>query len=491
MSILFSILNKLTGYDPGAIQMSLSASEHRRAHDAAAGGRRASSIYAPSSGPNAVLFSDLPELIRRSRAAYRNNGWIKQGVKRHVSNEVGAHIQPLFQIDDAAIKSSLNKEWQLFVKHSDADGALNFYGQLALASMTRRIAGECFIRIRPRRIDRSKTTFQLQMLEPEMVPLMLFESLSNGNEVINGIEFNRRGQRIAYHVYKRHPYDWVSLHNTPDINDTVRIPARLMLHHFQPERPGQIRGRPDTVQSLVAAFDYQEYSDAERIRKKSKAAHTAFLERGEYPEEDDYLYDPLTGAALTDASADSTTIEPGAYNVLNPGEKIKFPDGDNTGSGYSDFQRWQLLSMAAGLAQPYQIFSGDLQGMNDRLWRAITNEYFRTIDMERDHFVIHQICEPVKDFFLDQLWLNNLVEMPGYEARRTEYQSVKWQAQGRKSINRLQDVNAKKIEKREGFNSTSALIAEDGRDPEAVARERAEDQRRDVELNVNPGGDDA
>lgn len=471
----------------GFVGLDTSTTEYRRYHNAAGQGRRTAGWFAPEAGPNAVIFADQAELIRRSRSAYRNNGWIKQGSKRHVANEVGAYIRPLFEFDNPEVKTALNKQWKKFVKHADADGVLNFYGQLALASLTRFSGAECFIRIRPRRMPQFPVPFQVQLLESEMVPTTLFKTMPNGNEVMYGIEFNRQNQKVAWHFYKYHPSDWTSLQamGKNDINDTVRVPASLVIHHFEPERPGQCRGRPATVQSLVAAFEYQEYSDAERVRKKIKAHHTAFLERGEYPESDDFLYDPMTGKLLDGADDDQTNIEAGMYNVLNPGEKVKFPDGDVTGAGYSDYQYWEVLSQAAGFAQPYQIYSGDLRGMNDRLWRAITNEWYRMIDMGRDHLVVHQICEKVKDFFVDAMWLNNLVDMPDYENRRDDYLSVEWQPQARKFLHPVQDIQAKKLEKEEGFNSRSAIITEMGRDPENVDRQRAEDHERAEKLGLN------
>ena len=459
-------------------RVGLIKNESPRPHEAAGRGRRFASVHAPGSGPNAILSGDLPELIRRSRAAYRNNGWIKQGLQRHVSNTVGAHITPLFKIADEDIRNALRQQWPLFVDKADADGALNFYGQLALADLTRRLAGECFVRIRPRRNDGAlPVPLQVQLLEPEMVPLEKTEVAPNGNQIIHGIEFNRRGQRVAYHVYTEHPLDWTGARRT--YLRTVRIPTRFMLHHYKPERPGQIRGKPETVQSLVAAFDYAEYSQSELVRKKAKAAHTAVVERDEYPEEEDFLYDPMTGSAIGTPDDGMTTIEPGAYNVLLPGEKVRFADGDNTGSGYSDFQRWQLLSMSAGMTQPYPIFTGDMTGINDRLWRAITNEYYRALDMDRDHLVVHQICDPVKNWFVDTCWLLGLVDMPDYQQRRSEYQAVTWQPHGRKYLHPVQDVQARVMEINAGLQSRSASVADLGRNAEDIDKQQeADDARR-------------
>lgn len=59
-------------------------------------------------------------------------------------------------------------------------------------------SGECFVRIRPRRIsDGLSVPLQLQLIESEQLPLSKNEVARNGNEIRSGIEFNRIGQRVA------------------------------------------------------------------------------------------------------------------------------------------------------------------------------------------------------------------------------------------------------------------------------------------------------
>jgi lambda family phage portal protein len=53
------------------------------------------------------------------------------------------------------------------------------------------------------------------------------------NRIMNGIEFNSRGQKVAYHIYDAHPYEqsgwWTS--------DSTRVPADRILHQYMPTRP--------------------------------------------------------------------------------------------------------------------------------------------------------------------------------------------------------------------------------------------------------------
>ena len=60
-----------------------------------------------------------------------------------------------------------------------------------------------------------------------------------------GIEFDKLGRRVAYHLYRSHPNDGAlaPMSGTGGIN-TVRVPASEIIHLFRPLRPKQIRGEP-------------------------------------------------------------------------------------------------------------------------------------------------------------------------------------------------------------------------------------------------------
>ena len=99
--------------------------------------------------------------------------------------------------------------------------------------------------------------------------------------------------------------------------------------------------------------------------------------------------------------------------------------------------------------------------------------------MDRDHLVVHQICDPVKNWFVDTCWLLGLVDMPDYQQRRSEYQAVTWQPHGRKYLHPVQDVQARVMEINAGLQSRSASVADLGRNAEDIDKQQeADDARR-------------
>ena len=74
----------------------------------------------------------------------------------------------------------------------------------------------------------------------------------NGNVIRAGIEFDRLGRRVAYHLYRAHPEDGALAPMSGNGGtETVRIDAPDILHLFRPLRPGQIRGEPWLARALV------------------------------------------------------------------------------------------------------------------------------------------------------------------------------------------------------------------------------------------------
>ena len=152
---------------------------------------------------------------------------------------------------------------------------------------------------------------QLQVVEAEHLNTRMSGVLSNGNIVRSGIEFNKQGQRVAYHLFKEHPGEKL-------IGESVRIPASEILHIYRPLRPGQIRGEPWLSNVLLKLYELDQYDDAELVRKKTAAMFAGFITKLD-PEAN------IMGEGATDAQGVALAgLEPGTMQLLEPGEDIKF-----------------------------------------------------------------------------------------------------------------------------------------------------------------------
>jgi lambda family phage portal protein len=468
-------------------------SARAQAYEGATQGRRATGWSAPASGPNRALNGSLPTLRNRSRQAVRNNSWLERAISRNVVNEIGTGITPIFESSEPKFNELLKDLWWTWTGQSDPEGALDFYGQLAQAARCRRTAGECFIRLRYRPTSWGLAVpIQLQVIEPDHVPETLNQDLPNGNRIIAGKEFNRRGRLVAIHAYPEHPQDG---HGRLDMSRLIRIRASEIIHHYLPLRPGQVRGEPDIVPALLRAKTYDSYEDAELVRKETKAPHTGMLTR-DYQGQDDWSFDPISGDPLDADAGPLPEINVQAGTILTglPGEKLTLFDGDNTGHGYGDFQRQQLLAIAAGAKSIYELMTGDWSKINDRVYRAMIGEYRREIMMAQEHLCIHQICDRVGYWFTDAAVLTGAATATDYSLRYEDYNHRAWRPQRWPHINPSQDVEAIIKEIDADLLSLDQANAERGNTAAEVQKANVDARQRKAEYEKAAGlqaGDEA
>jgi len=444
------------------------------AHDAAGSGRRMRGWMPSAAGPNRVN-SGSASLRNRARDAARND-WAGRAIpQRWASNLVGTGIIARPKTKDAALKQTLVDLWDDWLEVCDADGMLDGYGQQNMVAHNWIQSGEVFIRLRPRRPeDGLPVPLQMQVLESDMVPAA--DSMApNGNTILQGIEFNAFGQRVAYHMLRNHPGDGIG-----DTSTTVRVPAEFVIHVYEPTRPGQLRGVSELAPILARLRGVGDFDDAVLERQKIANLFTGFLEKP--PSSTDQTLDPVTGKPIV-SDADGTpmaSMEPGTVQELLPGESMRFSDPPDAGAGYGDFTRQQYMGVAAGSGLPYELLSGDLRDVSDRALRVILTEFRRHCQQRQWHILIPQFCRKVRNAWADAAVLGGV--LTAAEAR--EAKRVTWVPQGWAYIHPTQDVQAKKMEIEAGLNSRSRIITERGDDPDEIDSERAADDAREELLGL-------
>ena len=458
-------------------------SADQRAYEASSDGRRLSKWEAPALSPTRAVTSELDTIRNRSRASVRNNPWIHRALRVGTSNEIGTGIVPRPNTKDDTFNDAIAELWRDFAPLCDALGNLGAYGIQKSAVRARRESGEVFIRMLRKRSDRNlPVPLQFQLIESDLCPTHLNRKTTEGNNIISGVEVNSSGRPVAYWFYKNHPSeDYTSL------ADLTRIKSEDVIHHFIPERPGQLRGIPVGTQSLVRAYVFDKYDDAELGRKESRANFTGVIRRPDYGD-DDYKFDPMSGAPLEEDGDGVPMIdmETGTFPNLLPGEDITLFDGDDAGRGYKDYQHYQLLGIAAGWDIPYQLVSGDYTEINDRVWRAIMNQFHREIEQDQALHTIPQICRRMWVEFVDRAIMSGAIDYPSsYADNRFDYIRAEHRPQAWKHIHPVQDVQAKKMEVDEGFTSRQKVVDESrGESVEEIDRQRQEDNEREKTLGL-------
>ncbi|GAB7529405.1 phage portal protein [Pseudomonas sp. 3A(2025)] len=458
----------------------------RASYEGAGEGRRSSNWDAPDNGINSLLMPALTNLRSRSRAALRNDPYAFNVIDRRVSNLIGTGITPRPLITDAALRKVQQELWSDWVDEADADDRSDFYGLQALVAKTVETSGECFVRLRPRLLtDGYAVPLQIQVLAPEFVPHDKFEVTRTGNVIKAGVEFNGIGRRVAYWMYRSHPRDASSLNG--GYNQLIRVPAAQVLHIFESQEPGQLRGLPRMAPVLKRLRSLDNYDDAVLFRQEVANLFAGFIKRPA-PDAGPMPRDPITGAPLSldqDGFTPMVALEPGTMQELGAGEEIEFSTPPDAGNNYPDFMRQQLMAAAAGAGMPYELLTGDMRGVSDRVMRVVLNEFRRRIEQLQFGVYVHQLCRPVRAAWMDMAVLSGALELPDYAQRRREYLRTRWIPQGWAYINPVQDVQARMLEVNAGFASRSEMVLRTGYDAETVDDENAADIARAQRLGLS------
>lgn len=430
-------------------------------YDAATQGRRTKGWKAGHTSQNTEVKMSLKTLQARSRDLVRNEPFARRAVEVIVGNIVGAGILAKAMGKTEGRSKIFQTEWNDWADSLDCDydGQNNFYGLQALAARTLVESGEVLVK----RVKRDSSfgltiPFQIQILEPDFIDIYRDgETLENGNFTIQGVEFNAQGKRVAYYLFERHPGDNSAL-NIRGFS-SKRVSAEDIHHILRVERAGQVRGIPWLAPAMLKIHDLSDYSDAVLLRQKLAACFTAFVTT---PDAGD-----LTGPNK-DLPPLSEKMEPGIIEVLGQGQSIEFANPPTSGD-FDQFTRAQLRAIASAIGVTYEALTNDYSNVNFSSGRLGWIEFQRNVDMWRWHIIIPHFCIPTWRWFVEAAAVSGL---------GTDKVSSRWTPPRREMIDPIKEAEGMKNQIRSGLMSQSEAIRENGRDPDEVFKEIADDNAK-------------
>lgn len=373
----------LIGIAPDWGMRRLRARAMARHYDAASTGRRTSGWQRHSSDANTAAVSSLTSLRELSRDLRRNNGWARRAVQVIANNAISWGIKPKprpgKERRQNARAIALWNDWADSTA-CDYDGLLNFYGLQRLALMTVVEAGEVLIVRQPGTSDMA-IPLRLQVLDPDYLDTNKHGiRTSDGNKIIGGVEFDSVGRRVAYWLFTSHPGSNGLLTRQ---FDSVRVPADRVIHMYEVERPGQVRGIPWLCAAIARLNDLDDFEDAEMMQQKVAACFGAFVT--------DESGDDETALGEEDEEDESLeNIEPGSIAYLSAGQKVTFAQPPRAQDGSFSVRSLRRIAVSVGI--PYEEMTGDYSLVNFSSARMARIAFWQNVSAWREHMVIPQFC---------------------------------------------------------------------------------------------------
>lgn len=421
-----------------------------RKYEGATKGRATVNWRANSTDANAEIEMDLETLRNRTRDHARNNPYAEKALDVLSANVIGPGIIPMSK------NKTLDEAWKEWgdTTACDADGKNNFYGLQALVERSKNESGEVLVRRRRRfTSDNLPIPMQIQVLESDFLDTSKTAKLNSGNKIIQGVEFDKIGRRVAYWLFPEHP----GTNSSFDIinrNQSKRIDASEILHIFRQKRPGQVRGVPVGASAVLRLKDIDEYEHAQLQKQKVAAMFAAFLTT------------PEAELDSEETTKMNRNLSSGSIQELPPGYKVDFGQPPTT-EGYSSHMSSMLHATAIAYGVTYEAMTSDLKEVNYSSARVGWLEFQRSIVQTQDHIIIPGFCDPVWAWFVEAVRLSRGVPFRSKT-------NAKWSSPRREMIDPGKEVDAIRNQVRNGMISLSEAQRQQGYDSDEVIREITE-----------------
>jgi len=433
-----------------------------RHYEAASVGRRTQGWRRSAGDANAVIGPALARLREVARDLVRNNPYAESALATIADHTVGGGIVGRPKTTNPGALAA----WQGWADSTacDADGRHDLAGLQKLVMRTVAESGEVLVRRRLRAAgDGIPLRLQLQVLDPDFLDTSkdLIDT-PNGGRIVQGVEFDAIGRRVAYWLFKEHPGSLQGHWAT-----SQPVPAESVLHIFKPTRPGQVRAPSWFAPVLLRARDFDEYEDATLMKQKI-AACLAVL-----------TTDP-DGEAPSLGTADDTVtpavdqLEPGAILNVPPGRSVDIVQPPQT-TDYEAYSKTQLRAIATGLGVTYEDLTGNYDGLPFSAARMSRLRHWARVEDWRWRIVIPQFCDPVWTWAMQSAVILGLTK---------DAPAAHWTTEPPPMIDPVNEGLAYQRRIRNGLCSQSEALRELGYDPEAVLTEIAADNTRLDELKI-------
>ena len=410
---------------------------------------------------NIDLYSST--LRQRARDLYAGGGLARSGPQTLKTSVVAWGIIPKPKIDGEVLKMTEQKkeeaerqiarEFKLWANNSmcDAERQQNFYGLQQLAFLSMLMSGDVFalFGMKPNKRTPYQTTVRLlesdRICTPDSSGDSISQDLDNGGRIIDGVEINKEGEVVRYHVSSRSPLastdgselTWTAI---DAFGSNTGLPN--MLHIMTYERPEQRRGVPFVSAEIESLKQFSRYMNSELAANVVSAMLTCFITS----QEDDGHFGMEDAVNEEDKVSDddlNLELAPGAIYSLPPGKDIKEVNPLRSNAQFESFVNTAITMIAASMGIPKEVILKKYES-NYTAARAALLDFWRSVRVYRTSFV-NQFCQPIYEQWLSEAVAAGRIDAPGFfddPIIRQAWCECIWMGASMGHVDPLKEVNA-------------------------------------------------
>jgi lambda family phage portal protein len=442
-----------------------------------------------SSNVNDIIGASSPILRARTRQLIRDFPYLARAVKIMVDFSIGTGIVFQSKVETASGKRDKKRITMIedavrwWMDEADASGKLHYYEMMRLAKRQDIEGGEFLIVKTYSKIPNQYIPYQLQMYEADWLSSAHDAYRTGGIDILaqpgetetrQGIEYYKLTGRVKGYWFRDPNYGGTDLY----------VPAENVVHGFETLRPQQVRGVSPFASGILIANDLQSYLDAEIDGAKMAAKWLAMIETP------DPAMRQMPLPSQAGANGDPQKIEElenAIIEYMRPGEKVNLVSSNRPGATFQPFVRLILTMLSISTGAPFELISGDYNGLNYSTARIVRNDFSQQL---RPICVRHiqQFAVPTVTTAIDMSVMSGKLTLPGYWQNPRRYYESEWQPPGMEAVDPLRESKAQIESIAMGLKSPQEVCRERGKDLEDIYKEilAAKDLAKEMGLSFEP-----
>lgn len=417
---------------------------------------------------------------QRARMLYMAAPLATSAIKTNRTNVIGSGLMLSAKVDREVLKMTpeeaatwqrhTEKEFALWAENRQACDALglnDFYEIQQVALMAWLLSGDVFCLFKSgAQTAANPYDLCLHLIEADRVStptawnaalgqLTEGENPDNKNLIHDGVEVDKTGRVVAYHIRNTYPYEittkqtnWERIEATGKTTGMANI-----LHVMEAERPDQYRGVSYLAQVIEPLLQIRRYTETEITAAMIESCFAGFI-KTETRTDEMPINETAPHQPDEPSNPDEFNFGPGEYNVLKPGEDIVFTDSKRPASGFTAFVRAIAEQIGAALEIPADLL---LKAFNASYSasRGALLEAWKAFRMRRVWFA-KDFCKPVYEAWLTEAVALGRIDAPGFFADpliRKAYSGSEWTGPSQGQLDPGKEIAAEALAVQHGFST--------------------------------------
>ena len=430
---------------------------------------------AESLSPQEDIDLNLNILRQRSRSLFMTSPLATSAIKTNRTNVVGAGLKLKSRIDFKALgmkpqeadqlEKQIEREFNLWAESKRCDnlGLNDFYELQQIAIMSWLINGDSFALVK----HLQTTSFmpyglRIQLVEADRVStpnsssdyVDLRRRADNGNKIYSGVEIDKEGSVVAYHICNAYPNSTLEMNRewkrVEAFGSKTGLPNVLQI--MEAERPDQYRGVPYLATVVESLKQLTRYTEAELMAAVINAFFTVFV-KSESPDDTARDFDGVVDDESPVETPDYK-LGPGMINILNEGESIEIADAKRPNVNFDGFVSAMTKYIGASLEIPYELLTKSFTSSYSAS-RAALLEAWKAFKMRRTWFA-NDFCQPIYEIWLCEAVGRGRIKAPGFfsdPAIRKAYSRADWNGPAPGQLDPVKEVTAATQRVQNGFST--------------------------------------